>query len=102
MKIRFYLKSFDQNLIKVALEELAPILAQTECEVTGSVALPSKLKRFCVIRSPHIDKDSREHFEIRIYKQFFDLSVQNPESLNLILKANLPSGISCFLKVLEF
>ncbi len=101
MKLRFFLKSFDENLIKEALEELIPVLANTNCQLSGLVALPIEVKRFCVIRSPHIDKDSREHFEIRIYKQFFDLSVENPESLNLLLKTNLPAGISCFLKVIE-
>jgi small subunit ribosomal protein S10 len=101
MKLRFFLKSFDQALIKQALDEITPILANINCEVRGCVALPMKIKRFCVIRSPHIDKDSREHFEIRIYKQFFDFSVDNPENLNLLFKANLPAGLSCFLKILE-
>lgn len=101
MKLRFVLKSFDQSLLKEALEELSLILANTNCSVSGSISLPAERKRFCVIRSPHIDKDSREHFELHLYKQFFDLSFENPESLNLLLKANLPAGIACFLKVIH-
>ncbi len=101
MKVRFVLKSFNENLIKEALRDLTLVLANIDGEVSGFIALPGKLKRFCVIRSPHIDKASREHFEIRSYKHFFDISVKTPEKLNLLLQTTLPSGVSCFLEVLE-
>ena len=65
------------------------------------VWLPTKIKKFCVLRSPHIDKDSREHFEIRIYKRFIDITTTSPAILDLLLKTELPSGVSCSLKILE-
>jgi len=65
------------------------------------VSLPTKIKRFCVLRSPHVDKDSREHFELRLFKRFIDLSTTSPSILDLLLKTELPAGVSCSLKVLE-
>jgi small subunit ribosomal protein S10 len=58
----------------------------------------TKNKRFCVLRSPHVDKDSREHFELRLYKRFIDLNTTSPAILDLLLKTELPAGVSCSLK----
>jgi small subunit ribosomal protein S10 len=101
MKFRILLKSFDNELINQACEELRVTLLNRECVVHGVVSLPTKIKRFCVLRSPHVDKDSREHFEIRFYKRFFDLSTDSPYILDLLLKTELTAGVSCSLKVLE-
>ena len=101
MKFRILLRSFDNELIDIACEELRSTLLQTDCSLKGVVSLPTKIKKFCVLRSPHIDKDSREHFEIRLYKRFIDLETSNPMILDLLLKTELPSGISCSLKILE-
>ena len=70
MKIRFFLKSFDNH------------------------------KKFCVLRSPHIDKDSREHFEIRLYKKFIDLDVNSSKIFDLLLTFKLPAGINSSIKIL--
>jgi len=101
MKFRILLKSFDNDLINLASQQLRSVLVKTECGVTGVVALPTKIKRFCVLRSPHVDKDSREHFELRLYKRFLDLNTNSPAILDLLLKTELPAGISCSLKILE-
>jgi small subunit ribosomal protein S10 len=100
MKFRIYLKSFNTKLIGKACEQFHSILGKANCQVGGMVALPMKMKKFCVLRSPHVDKDSREHFELRIYKRFFDLTVDSPSLLDLLLKTELPSGVFCSLKVL--
>ena len=101
MKFRILLKSFDNELINLASQQLRSVLVKTECNVTGVVALPTKIKRFCVLRSPHVDKDSREHFELRLYKRFLDLTTTSPAILDVLLKTELPAGISCSLKILE-
>jgi len=101
MKFRILLKSFDNDLINIASQQLRSVLTKTECNVTGVVALPTKIKRFCVLRSPHVDKDSREHFELRLYKRFLDLTTTSPTILDVLLKTELPAGISCSLKILE-
>jgi small subunit ribosomal protein S10 len=56
---------------------------------------------FCVLRSPHVDKDSREHFEVRLHKRFIDINTNSPSILDLLLKAELPAGVSCSLKILQ-
>jgi small subunit ribosomal protein S10 len=101
MKFRIFLKSFKSELIQLALKELKEQLEKSECSYTGTISLPMRIKKFCVLRSPHVDKDSREHFEIRLYKSFFDLTANSPSVLDLLLKAELPSGVSCSLKILE-
>ncbi len=101
MKFRILLKSFNNEVINLASEQLRNTLLKTDCQLNGVVALPKKIKKFCVLRSPHIDKDSREHFEIRIYKRFIDITTTSPAILDLLLKTELPSGVSCSLKILE-
>jgi small subunit ribosomal protein S10 len=100
MKFRILLKSFNNDLIHQASEQIHSTLIKTECTLNGLVALPTKIKRFCVLRSPHIDKDSREHFEIRLYKRFIDIQTDSPTILDFLLKTELPAGVSCSLKVL--
>jgi len=101
MKFRILLKSFNNDLIHQAAEQIHSTLIKTECTLNGLVALPTKIKRFCVLRSPHIDKDSREHFEVRLYKRFIDLTILSPNILDSLLKTELPAGVSCSLKLLE-
>jgi small subunit ribosomal protein S10 len=100
MKLRILLKSFDNELINLASQQLGNNLLNTECTLKGVVALPIKIKRFCVLRSPHIDKDSREHFELRLYKRFIDLETNSSSVLDILLKTELPPGISCSLKII--
>ena len=101
MKFRIFLKSFDNELINVACQQVRETLLKTDCELKGVVSLPIKIKRFCVLRSPHIDKDSREHFELRLYKRFIDLNANSPAILDTLLKTEIPPGIHCSFKILE-
>ena len=102
MKFRILLKSFNRELLNLSGTQLRSLLLKTEdCQVKGFVSLPTRIKRFCVLRSPHIDKDSREHFEIRLYKRFLDLDTNSAAIIDLLLKTELPAGISCSLKILE-
>ena len=93
MKFRILFKSFDNELIDLASFQLRTILLKTDCNLKGVVSLPTKIKRFCVLRSPHIDKDSREHFELRIYKRFIDLETSSPAIIDLLF-GGLASSIS--------
>ena len=101
MKFRILLKSFNNEVINLASEQLRNTLLKTDCQLNGVVALPTKIKKFCVLRSPHIDKDSREHFELRLYKRFIDITTTSVSLLDFLLKTELPAGVSCSLKVLE-
>jgi small subunit ribosomal protein S10 len=101
MKFRILFKAFDNDLIDLASQQLRELLIQTDCKLKGIVSLPIKIKRFCVLRSPHIDKDSREHFELRLYKRFLDLETKSPSTIDILLKTELPAGVSCSLKIIE-
>ena len=101
MKFRILLRSFNNELIQTASQELRTTLLNTDCKVNGTIALPTRIKRFCVLRSPHIDKKSREQFEVRIYKRFIDISTNSPSVLDMLLKTDLPFGVSCSLKVIQ-
>ena len=94
MKFRILLRSFDNELMNLASQQLRSVLLQTDCKVKGVVALPTKIKRFCVLRSPHVDKDSREHFEIRTHKRILDISYDPSVNMfELLSKSDLPPGI---------
>ena len=101
MKFRILLKSFNKDLIETACQQLRSSLLNSECTLKGVVSLPTKIKRFCVLRSPHVDKDSREHFELRLYKKFVDISTESASILDLLLKTELPAGVSCSLKIIN-
>ena len=101
MKFRILLKSFNNDLIETACVQLSGTLLNAECKLNGVVSLPTKIKRFCVLRSPHVDKKSREHFEVRLYKRFIDINTDSPSILDLLLKTELPAGVSSSLKVLQ-
>lgn len=101
MKLRIVLKAYNNELINLATECLRQSLITSDCEISGAISLPTRIKRFCVLRSPHVDKDSREHFEMRISKRFIDVRVKTSASINSLLNLELPSGISCSIKLLE-
>ena len=94
MKFRILLRSFDKDLINLACQQLRSTLIKTECNLAGVVSLPTKIKRFCVLRSPHVDKDSREHFEIRIHKRILEIySNSELNVFDLLVDSDLPPGV---------
>ena len=101
MKFRIILKSYNSDLIEIGCKNVYSTLLPAGCKISGVVSLPIRIKRFCVLRSPHVDKDSREHFEIRLFKRFIDITSDSTEIFEFLLKINLPSGISSSLKVLK-
>lgn len=101
MKFRLLLKSFDKQLMQVACQQLQQALQGTDCKMHGVVCLPTRIRRFCVLRSPHVDKDSREHFEVRISKRLFDLETDSPNVFSSLLETTFPSGVACSLRVIE-
>jgi small subunit ribosomal protein S10 len=101
MKIRFLFKSFEATNLKKISTELQNLCLELGCTVSGTVALPVRIKKYCVLRSPHIDKDSREAFELRIHKHFLDISIENSAMLDKLLSIEVPAGILCSLQVLS-
>ncbi len=100
MKFRILLKSFDSDLIKVAGEQLSLALMESECAIACQVALPTRIKKFCVLRSPHVNKDSREHFELRVHKRFVDFILPSSSMLASIANIELVEGVLVSIKLL--
>lgn len=93
-KIRVRLESFNHELLASSCQKIVNLLQNTSLSSIGVVSLPTRKRIYCVLRSPHVDKDSREHFEIRIHKRileiYYDLEVP---IFDLLSEADLPSGV---------
>ena len=95
-KIRIKLESFNHELLNSSCNKMMAILQNNPLNSLGIVKLPTQKRIYCVLRSPHVDKDSREHFEIRIHKRILEIyydSEINENLFDLLAKADLPSGV---------
>ncbi len=100
-KLRIYLQSYDHKLLDQSAKKIAEVVKKNGSEIAGPLPLPTKTKKYTVLRSVHVNKDSREQFEIKIHKTFIDVFVKDPTHLNLLLKASFPAGIACFFEILN-
>ena len=95
-KIRVKLESFNHELLNSSCNKIISILQNIQFYSVGIVKLPTKRRIYCVLRSPHVDKDSREHFEIRLHKRILEINYNSDNNNNLfdlLSKADLPSGV---------
>jgi small subunit ribosomal protein S10 len=92
-KIRIRLKSFDHRLLDQSVKDIVIKAKRTGATISGPIPLPTNIHRFCVLRSPHVDKKSREHFEMRIHKRLIDINNYNNDTIEELQKLDLPAGI---------
>jgi small subunit ribosomal protein S10 len=92
-KIRIRLKAFDNRLLDQSVREIVIKAKRTGANISGPIPLPTNIHRFCVLRSPHVDKRSREHFEMRIHKRLIDINNYNNDTIEELQKLDLPAGI---------
>ena len=93
-KIRVRLESFNHELLNTSCQKIMDITQNNNVDNVGVVSLPTDKRIYCVLRSPHVDKDSREHFEIRIHKRMLDISYDaNINIFDILAKSDLPAGI---------
>ncbi len=97
-KIRIKLQSFDHRLLDQSVKDIVIKARRTGARVSGPIPLPTRIQRFCVLRSPHVDKRSREHFEMRIHKRLIDISEYSNETIEELQKLDLPAGIDVEIK----
>lgn len=97
-KIRIKLKSYDHEIIDKSAKKIVETVESSGAKVSGPVPLPNKKNVYCVIRSPHVDKDSREHFEIRIHKRLIDILEPTPKTVDLLMRLSLPAGVDIEIK----
>ena len=92
-KIRIRLKSYEISLLNECCEKIIDTASRTDSLTMGPIPLPTRRKIYCVLRSPHVNKDSREHFEVRIHKRIIDVYDPSSKTIDSLMKLDLPSGI---------
>ena len=97
--IRIRLKAFEHRVLDQATSEIANTAKRTGARVRGPIPLPTKIEKFTVLRSPHIDKKSREQFEIRTHKRLLDIIDPTPQTVDALMKLDLASGVDVEIKL---
>jgi small subunit ribosomal protein S10 len=97
--IRIRLKAFDHRLLDNSTTEIVNTAKRTGAQVRGPIPLPTKIEKYTVLRSPHIDKKSREQFEIRTHKRVLDILDPTPETVDALMKLDLASGVDVEIKL---
>lgn len=97
--IRIRLRAFDHRLLDVASSEIVSTAKRTGSQVRGPVPLPTRIEKFCVLRSPHIDKGSQEQFEIRTHKRVLDIVDPTPQTIEALMKLDLAAGVDVEIKL---
>jgi small subunit ribosomal protein S10 len=98
-KIRIKLKSFDHAVIDQTASDIVRTAEKTGARVSGPIPLPTRIQRWTVLRSPHIDKKSREQFEQRTHKRVIDIADSRPQTIDALTKLDLPAGVDVEIKV---
>ena len=98
-KIRIKIKGFDHKIVDQSAEQIVDAVERTGATVVGPVPLPTHIQKFSVIRSPFIDKDSQEQFEIRTHKRILDIVETSSKTIDALTKLNLPSGVEIDIKL---
>jgi len=98
-KIRIKLKGYDHKILDQSVGQIVEAVERTGAIVSGPVPLPTRIQRFSVIRSPFIDKDSQEQFEIRTHKRLIDITETTSKTIDALTKLDLPSGVEIDIKL---
>ncbi len=98
-KIRIVLKAFDHRVLDQSATQIVETAERTGANIAGPVPLPTSIRRFCVIRSPHVDKRSREHFELRTHKRLIDVHEPTSKTIDAMTRLNLPAGVDISIKL---
>jgi len=98
-RIRVRLKGFDHRVVDRSAEQIVDVAVRTGAKVAGPVPLPTRIEKFTVLRSPHVDKRSREQFEIRTHKRLVDVLEPTPKTLDELSRLNLPAGVGIGIKM---
>ena len=97
--IRIRLKAFDHRVLDQSTAEIVNTARRTGAGVRGPIPLPTRIEKFTVLRSPHIDKKSREQFEIRTHKRLLDIVDPTPQTVDALMKLDLAAGVDVEIKL---
>ena len=98
-KIRIRLKAYDHRLLDQSAGEIVDTAKRTGANVRGPIPLPTRIEKFTVNRSPHVDKKSREQFEVRTYKRLLDIVQPTPQTVDALMKLDLAAGVDVEIKL---
>ena len=97
--IRIRLKAFDHRILDQSTSEIVNTARRTGAQIRGPIPLPTSLNRFTVLRGPHVDKKSREQFEMRTHKRVLDIVEPTPQTVDALMKLDLASGVDVEIKL---
>lgn len=97
--IRIRLKAFDHRLIDTSAREIVDTAKRTGAQVKGPVPLPTKMERFTVLTSPHVNKDARDQYELRTHKRLMDIVEPTDKTVDALMKLELPAGVDVQIKL---
>ena len=98
-KIRIRLKAYEHAMLDRSTSEIVRTAKRTGAKVSGPIPLPTKKSVYTVLRSPHVDKKSREQFETRIHKRVIDIYDSNPQTVDALMRLELPAGVDIEIKI---
>lgn len=98
-QIRIKLKAYDHRLLDQSARQIVEAAERTGAAVAGPVPLPTSIDKYCVIRGPHVHKDSREQFEIRTHKRLIDILEPTSKTVDTLMRLQLPSGVDIEIKL---
>ncbi|MEE9164780.1 MAG: 30S ribosomal protein S10 [Nitrospinota bacterium] len=98
-KIRIKLKAFDHRILDQSVSEIVNTAQRTGAKVAGPIPLPTVKNRWTVLRSPHVDKKSREQFEIRTHKRLLEILEPTPQTVDALMKLDLSAGVDVEIKI---
>src|SRR5438552_16463327 len=99
-RIRIRLKAYDYRVLDESTREIVNTAKRTRAQVAGPIPLPTVRNRYCVLRSPHVDKKSREQFEMRTHKRLLDILEPTQETVVALMKPDLPAGVTAEIKAI--
>ena len=97
--IRIKLRAYDNKILDASTEEIVNTVKRTGATIKGPIPLPTRIERYTVLRSPHIDKKSREQFESRTHKRLIDIIEPTPQTVEALMKLDLASGVDVEIKI---
>jgi len=98
-KIRIRLKAYDHRLLDQSTAEIVDTAKRTGAKIIGPIPLPTRISKYTVLRSPHVDKKSREQFEIRAHKRLVDIIDWSPKTMDALTQLELPAGVHVEIKI---
>ena len=98
--IRITLKAYDHRVLDLSAQQILEAAERTGAAVAGPIPMPTNIRRFCVLRSPHVNKESREQFQLSNHKRLMDIYSSSSKTIDALMKLELPSGVDVEIKVI--